>query len=151
MMDKANEKLIPQTPVHEILCAIQGALGAENQRVFAKAGMSLGKKWGAAIPRADDIDDLMEKAAAYLKDDLLLAGRIELEKKDHEYIFKVRGCCICHGALVRERHGIKPACAIFMFPVGAAAENLKTKSARLSEIRKAGGPGDCDLVYDIRQ
>jgi hypothetical protein len=30
----SDEKLIPQKPALEILCAIQGSLGIENQRVF---------------------------------------------------------------------------------------------------------------------
>jgi hypothetical protein len=37
------EKMIPQKPVFGVLCAIQGALGEENQKVFAKASMALEK------------------------------------------------------------------------------------------------------------
>ena len=46
----SEEKMIPQKPVLEIMCSIQGALGEENQRVFAKASMTLGKTWGKSIP-----------------------------------------------------------------------------------------------------
>ena len=43
----SDEKMIPQKPVLEVMCAIQGALGSEeNQKVFAKASMALGKTWG---------------------------------------------------------------------------------------------------------
>ena len=33
----SEEKMIPQKPVLEIMCSIQGALGEENQKVFSKA------------------------------------------------------------------------------------------------------------------
>lgn len=54
-----DEKWIPQKPAFEILCAIQGSLGIENQRVFAKASRNLGAAWAQTIPRAESVDDLM--------------------------------------------------------------------------------------------
>ena len=66
----SDEKLIPQKPVLEVLCAIQGALGEENQKVFAKASMSLGKVWGKSVPPAKNTDALMQQISDYLRDDL---------------------------------------------------------------------------------
>ena len=145
-----EKRLVPQKPLIETLCAIQGALGEENQKVFAKASMNLGKKWGASIPTAQSLDDLMDKIAAYLQNDFELAKTVKFVKSGSEYILEVRGCFVCHGKLVKERHGITPACAISLFPVGAVVENLKIRNARLKEIRKPGTPGDCDLVYEIK-
>ena len=145
----SEEKMIPQKPVFEVLCAIQGALGEENQKVFAKASMALGKTWGKSIPKAEDLDALMKQIATYLQNDLKLAQNITVEKQGQEYIVKNRGCYICHGKLVKERYDIKPACAMSMFPVGALSENLKIRNIRLKEIRKPGPAGDCDWVYEI--
>jgi hypothetical protein len=144
-----EEKMIPQKPVLEVLCAIQGALGEENQKVFAKASMALGKTWGKSVPPAKNIDALMRQIANYLRDDLKLAESITVEKQGQEYIVKNRGCYICHGKLVKERYGIMPACAMSMFPAGALTENLKLKNVRLKEIRKPGPVGDCDWVYEV--
>ncbi len=146
----SEKRLVPQKPLIETLCAIQGALGEENQKVFAKASMNLGKKWGASTPTAQNLDDLMAKIAAYLQNDFELAKTVKFLKSGSEYILEVRGCFVCHGKLVKERHGITPACAISLFPVGAVVENLKIRNARLKEIRKPGTPGDCDLVYEIK-
>lgn len=146
----SEEKMIPQKPVFEVLCAIQGALGEENQKVFAKASMSLGKTWGRSVPTAQNADALMKKIADYFQNELKLAKSVTLEKHGEEYVLKNRGCHICHGKLVKERHGITPACAISMFPVGALTENLKLRNVRLKEIRKPGPIGDCDLVYEIK-
>jgi hypothetical protein len=146
-----EKKLVPQKPFIETLCAIQGALGKENQRVFAKASMALGKVWSTTIPAAKSVDELMEKMARYIQDDFELAKTVKSVKSDSEYILQVRGCHVCHGKLVKERHGITPACGISLFPVGAVVENLKIRNARLKEIRKPGTPGDCDLVYEIKQ
>ena len=143
-------KLVPQKPLVETLCAIQGALGEENQKVFAKASMNLGKTWGASIPKANNVEDLMGKIAAYLQNDFQLAKSVIFAKADEEYILQVRGCYVCHGKMVKERHNITPACAISLFPVGVVVENLKIRNARLKEIRKPGPPGDCDLVYEIK-
>jgi hypothetical protein len=145
----SNEKMIPQKPVFEVLCAIQGALGEENQKVFAKASMGLGRVWGKSVPPAKNLDTLMQQIADYLREDLKLAEDITVEKQGQEYIMKNRGCYICHGKLVKERYGIMPACAMSMFPVGALVENLKIKNVRLKEIRKPGLVGDCDWVYEI--
>ncbi len=145
----SEEKMIPQKPVFEVLCAIQGALGEENQKIFAKASMTLGKTWGKTVPPAKNLDDLMNQIANYLRDDLKLAQNITVEKQGKEYIMKNRGCYICHGKLVKERYGIIPACAMSMFPVGALVENLKIKNVRLKEIRKPGPSGECDWVYEI--
>jgi hypothetical protein len=145
----SEEKMIPQKPVFEVLCAIQGALGEENQKVFAKASMSLGKAWGKSVPTAENTDALLKQMADYLRDDLKLAKSITVEKQGQEYIIKNRGCYICHGGLVKERYSIKPACAMSMFPVGALTENLKLRNVRLKEIRKPGPVGDCDWVYEI--
>jgi hypothetical protein len=144
-----DNKLVPQKPLVETLCAIQGALGEENQKVFAKASMSLGKTWGASIPAAKNLDELLEKIASYLQEDFQLAKTVRLVKDGADYVLQVRGCYVCHGKLVKERHGLTPACAISLFPVGAVVENLKIRNARLKEIRKPGVPGDCDLVYSI--
>ncbi len=145
----SDEKMIPQKPVLEVLCAIQGALGEENQKVFAKASMAMGKAWGKTIPAAENSDALMNQIAKYLRDDLKLAQSITVEKQGQEYIMKNRGCYICHGKMVKERFDIKPACAMSMFPVGALSENLKIRNVRLKEIRKPGPMGDCDWVYEI--
>jgi len=145
----SEEKMIPQKPVLEVLCAIQGALGEENQKVFAKASMTLGKTWGRTVPPAENPDALMKQIADYLRDDLKLAQSITVEKQGQDYIVKNRGCYICHGKLVKERYGIMPACAMSMFPVGALTENLKIKNARLKEIRKPGPVGDCDWVFEV--
>jgi hypothetical protein len=145
-----EEKLIPQKPVLEIMCSIQGALGEENQKVFAKASMALGKTWGKSIPPAQAPEALMEQIASYFQNDLKLAQNVTLEKHEQDYILKFRGCYICHGKLVKERFGIKPACAISLFPVGALSENLKIRNVRLKEIRKPGPLGDCDMVYEIK-
>ena len=63
----SEEKMIPQKPVLEVLCAIQGALGEENQKVFAKASMALGKTWGKTVPAAQNADALMNQIAKYLQ------------------------------------------------------------------------------------
>ena len=144
-----EEKMIPQKPVLEVLCAIQGALGEENQKVFAKASMAMGKTWGKSVPPAKDVDAFMKLIAVHLQDDFKLAQRITVEKQGEDYIMKNRGCYICHGKMVKERHGITPACAMSMFPAGALTENLKIKNVRLKEIRKPGPIGDCDWVYEI--
>ena len=145
----SEEKMIPQNPVFEVLCAIQGALGEENQKVFAKASMALGKTWGKSTRPAQNVDALMKQITDYLRNDLKLAQNISVEKEGTEYIVKNRGCYICHGKLVKERYGITPACAMSMFPVGALTENLKIKNVRLKEIRKPGPVGDCDWVYEV--
>ena len=145
----SEEKMIPQKPVFEVLCAIQGALGQENQKIFAKASMALGKTWGKSIPPAKNVNALMKQVADYLRDDLKLAESITIEKQGQEYIVKNRRCYICHGKLVKERYDLKPACAMSMFPVGALTENLKIKNVRLKEIRKPGPIGDCDWVYEM--
>ena len=146
-----EDKMIPQKPVLEIMCSIQGALGEENQKVFAKASMALGKTWGKSIPPAQTSDALMEKIANYLQNDLKLAQSVTLEKQAEEYILKFRGCYICHGKLVKERFGITPACGISLFPVGALISKPKNlKNVRLKEIRKPGPVGDCDMVYEIK-
>ncbi len=111
-----EEKLIPQKPVLEVLCSIQGALGEDNQKVFAKASMAQGRNWGESIPPAQIPEDLMEKVAAYFQDNLKIAKNVKLEKKNQEFILQFRGCYICHGKLVKERYGIVPACAVWMFP-----------------------------------
>ena len=130
-----ERKLVPQKPFLEVLCAIQGALGEENQKVFARASVNLGRKWATTITRANNADDLMEKIAAYLRDDLQLAKTVKLEKEGQDYILKVRECYVCHGKLVKERHGITPVCAMSMFPVGALTENLKIRSALSNKQR----------------
>ncbi len=145
----SEEKMIPQKPVFEVLCAIQGALGEENQKVFAKASMAMGKTWGKSIAPAKNLDDLMKQITDYLRDDLKLAQNVTAEKQGQEYIIKNRGCYICHGKMVKEKYGIIPACAMSMFPVGALVANLKIKNVRLKEIRKPGPVGDCDWVYEI--
>jgi hypothetical protein len=145
-----DTKLVPQKPLIETLCAIQGALGEENQKVFAKASMNLGKTWAASIPKANNLEDLMSKIATYLQNDFQIAKTVTFAKVGEEYILQVRGCYVCHGKMVKERHNITPACAISLFPVGAVVENLKIRNARLKEIRKPGTPGDCDLVYEVK-
>jgi len=145
----SDEKMIPQKPVLEVLCAIQGALGEENQKVFAKASMTMGKTWGKSVPPAKDIDAFVKLIALHLQDDFKLAQSITVEKQGEDYIVKNRGCYICHGKMVKERYGITPACAMSMFPAGALTENLKIKNVRLKEIRKPGPVGDCDWVYEI--
>ena len=146
----SEEKMIPQRPVLEVLCSIQGALGEDNQKVFAKASMAQGRVWAKTIPSAQTPEDLIAKIANYFQNDLKIASTVSFEKKDQEYILKFRGCCICHGKLVKERHGITPACAVSMFLVGAVNENLKIRNVRLKEIRKPGPVGDCDMVYEIK-
>jgi len=146
----SEEKMIPQKPVSEVLCSIQGALGEDNQKVFAKASMAQGKIWSKTIPTSQTPEGLIEKIAIYYQNDLKIAKTIHFEKKDQEYILKFKGCYICHGKLVKERHGIMPACAISLFPVGAVNENLKIHNVRLKEIRKPGPIGDCDMVYEIK-
>jgi len=145
-----EEKMIPQKPVLEILCSIQGALGEDNQKVFAKASMSQGRIWAKTIATAQTTEELMGRIANYLQNDLKLAKTVSFEKIGQEYILKFRGCYICHGKLVKDRHGITPACAVSMFPVGAVSENLKIHNVRLKEIRKPGPIGDCDMVYEIK-
>jgi hypothetical protein len=147
----AEDKQVPQQLVHEILCAIQGALGEENQRVFAKAGRKLGAKWASTLERAASVDDLMQKVAAYLRDDLQLGGNISLEREGADYVIRIRGCCVCHAEMVKQQHDIRPACAVSMLPVGALTTNLEIRNVRLKEIRKPGPAGDCDMVYEVRQ
>jgi hypothetical protein len=146
-----EEKMIPQKPVLEVMCAIQGALGEENQKVFAKASMSMGKTWAKTIPPAENADALMKKIAVYLRNDLKFAQNITFEKQGDEYILKNRGCYVCHGKLVKERHCITPACIMSLFAVGALSENLKLRNVRLKEIRKPGPVGDCDMVYELKK
>jgi len=146
----SEQKMIPQKPVLEVLCAIQGALGEENQKVFAKASMAMGKTWGKSVPPAKNIDAFMKLIALHLQDDFKLAQSISVEKQGGDYVIKNRGCYVCHGKMVKERHGITPACAMSMFPAGALAENLKIKNVRLKEIRKPGPVGDCDWVYEVK-
>jgi len=143
------ERQVPQKPVLEVLCAIQGALGEENQQIFSIAGISLGRKWAKTIPRANDVEDLLAKIAAYLRDGLQLAKTVEFAREGQDYVIKVRDCHLCHGHLVQERHGIVPACVLIMFPLGAMMENLGVRSARLKEVRKPGPPGDCDMIYSV--
>jgi hypothetical protein len=144
-----DEKWIPQKPAIEILCAIQGSLGTENQRVFAKASRNLGAEWAKTLPRAESVDDLMAKIVAYLKDDLRLGQEVALQRDGPCYVIKVTGCHVCHGMLVKDRHGISGACGISLFPIGALTTNLDIKNVRLKEIRKPGPAGDCELVYEV--
>jgi hypothetical protein len=39
----SEEKMVPQKPILEVLCSIQGALGEDNQKVFAKASLAQGR------------------------------------------------------------------------------------------------------------
>ncbi len=144
------EKTIPQKPVLEVLCSIQGALGEDNQKVFAKASLAQGREWGKSFPAAKSVDELMEKIASYLQNELRISERVDFEKINQEYVLRFRGCYICHGKLVKERFGITPACAISMFPVGALTANLKLHNVRLKEIRKPGPIGDCDMAYEVK-
>ena len=146
----SEEKMIPQKPVLEVLCSIQGALGEDNQKIFAKASMSLGKAWGKSIPKAESPEALMKQIVNYMHNDLKMCRDITLEKEGSDFILKNRGCYICHGKMVKEKHGITPACAISMFPVGALSENLKLRNVRMKEIRKPGPVGDCDIVYEVK-
>lgn len=145
-----EEKMIPEKPVFEVRCAIQGALGEENQKVFAKASMSMGRAWAKTVPKAENVEDLLTKAASYLQNELNLAKSVTYERQGEDYVIKNRGCYICHGKMVKERYGIAPACALSMFPVGALSENLKARNVRLKEIRKPGPVGDCDWIYEIK-
>jgi len=145
-----EEKRIPEKPVFEVMCAIQGALGEENQKVFAKASMSMGRAWAKTIPKAENVEDLLTKAASYLQSELNLAKSVTYERQGEDHVIKNRGCYICHGKMVKERYGIAPACALSMFPVGALSENLKARNVRLKEIRKPGPVGDCDWIYEIK-
>jgi len=116
-----EEKSIPQKPVLEILCAIQGALGEENQKVFAKASMAMGRTWARTIPKVESPEVLMQKIGRLpFSGDLKLCGKVTFEKSGDDYILHNRSCYVCHGKLVKERYGITPACAISMFPVGAS-------------------------------
>jgi len=47
----SEEKMIPQRPVLEVLCSIQGALGEDNQKVFAKTSMAQGRAWAKLFPQ----------------------------------------------------------------------------------------------------
>ncbi len=150
MNKMAGERHIPQKPILEIFCALQGVLGEENQRVFAKTGRSLGVHWAAAQPRAANAEDLMGRIAAYLKDDLQAGESVACAREGKDYVLKIRGCYICHGQMVREKHGILPACPLSVFPVGAMRTNLEINNVRLVEIRKPGPNGDCDMIYEIK-
>jgi hypothetical protein len=145
-----EEKSVPQNLILEILSAIQGALNEENQRVFAKTGRILGARWAQNQPRAANVDDLMEKVAHYLADELRLADSVAFVREGEDYVLKLRGCHICLGELVKERHDIAPACAVSMLPAGAMIKNLGIKNVRLKEIRKPGPAGDCEMVYEIK-
>ncbi len=92
----------------------------------------------------------MVKIAAYLNDDLQLGESVESEREGTDYVLKVRGCYVCHGKMVREKHGILPACPVSVFPVGAMRTNLEINNVRLVEIRKPGPNGDCDMIYQIK-
>jgi len=146
----SDEKMIPQKPVLELFCALQGALGEDNQKVFAKASMAQGRNWGQSIAPAQSPEDLMKKIADYFQNELKIAKNVTFEKNPEEYILKFRGCYVCHGKLVKERYDLKPACAISMFPVGALTANLKLRNVRLKEIRKPGPVGDCDMAYEVK-
>ena len=146
----AEEKLVSQDLLFEILSSIQGVLGEQNQSVFAKTGRMIGAKWAASIPKAASVDDLMEKIAVVLKDELHLADSVSFERENADYVIKMRGCHLCHSRLVKERHGISPACAVSMAPAGALKANLEVRNIRLKEIRKPGPEGDCDWVYEIK-
>ena len=147
----AEREMVPKRPFMEVLPEVQGALGEENQAVFAMAGVNMGRRWARTVGRVETVEELMEKMAEYLRDELRLAEDIRLEREGGDYVLRVRGCYVCHSDLVRERFGITPACPFSMFPVGAVREALKVRSARLKEIRKPGPSGDCDLVYEVRQ
>lgn len=84
-----------------------------------------------------------------MKDDFRLAGDVTLQKDGGCHVIKITGCHVCHGKMVKERHGISAACGISMFPIGAVVTNLDIRNARLKEIRKTGAVGDCELVYEI--
>ena len=145
-----EEKSVPQNLILEILSAIQGALNEDNQRVFAKTGRILGTKWALNQPRAANVDDLMEKVAHYLADELQLADSVAFIREGEDYVLKLRGCRICLGEIVKERQGFAPACAVSMMPAAAAIRNLELKNVRLKEIRKPGAAGDCEMVYEIK-
>jgi len=146
----SEEKMIPQKPVLELFCALQGALGEDNQKVFAKASMYQGKSWGQSIATAQSPESLMQKIADYFQNELKIAKSVTYEKNNEELVLKFRGCYICHGKLVKERYDLKPACAVSMFPVGALISNLKLRNVGLKEIRKPGPVGDCDMVYEVK-
>ncbi len=145
-----EEKMIPQKPVLEVMCAIQGALGEENQKVFAKASMAMGRTWAKTFPKAQNAEALMKQIASYLTNDMKFAKSVTFEKQGEDFILKNRGCTVCHGKLVKERHCITPACIMSLFAVGALSENLKLRNVRLKEIRKPGPIGDCDMVYEVK-
>jgi hypothetical protein len=146
----SEEKMIPQKPVLELFCALQGALGEDNQKVFAKASMFQGKSWGQSIASAQSPEILMQKIADYFQNELKIAKSVTFEKNNEELVLKFRGCYICHGKLVKERYDLKPACAVSMFSVGALAANLKLRNVCLKEIRKPGPIGDCDMAYEVK-
>ena len=85
----AEEKMIPQKPVLEVLCSIQGALGGDNQKVFAKASMAQGRNWGESIPTAQTPEDLMETVSTYFQDNLKIAKSVKFEKKTRNSSFNL--------------------------------------------------------------
>ena len=155
-MEMSEKKTVPKKPFFEILPEIQGVLGEENQKVFAKVSMNLGKKWAKTIEAPKTFEELFKKMASYFETEFQLGETVNFEREREDYVLKVRSCNICHGKLVKEKFGITPACSISMFPVGALfaigaiKEIFKPRSVRLKEIRKPGPPGDCDLIYEIK-
>jgi len=144
------DRLIPQRRFSEILLELQGALEEDNQAVFGRASINLGREWANTINPPHSIEELMEKVADYFQNGLRIHESVKFEREGNDYVFKIKGCHACQAEVVKKKFGISPACILYMFPIGAVRTFFKIKSARLKESRKPGPPGDCELVYEIR-
>ena len=75
------DRTVPRRPFFEVLTEIQTVLGADNPKIMSRVGMNLGKRWGKSIhDEVNSIEELFEKAANYLQNELKFAEKVEVEQ-----------------------------------------------------------------------
>lgn len=151
------DRTVPRRPFFEILTEIQVILGKDNPKIMSQLGMRLGKRWGESIrDEVSSIEELIEKVADYLQNELLFAEKVEVEqnKTDKTYTLKFGSvtepdecqCILCCGNIVKQKGGV-PACPMSQFVIGALRamkDKFPTKRLQLKEIEKPGPVGVCN-------
>ncbi|MFX0094190.1 MAG: hypothetical protein ACFFBD_20800, partial [Candidatus Hodarchaeota archaeon] len=151
-----SDRTVPRKPFFEILTEMQAILGKDNPKVMAQVGMRLGRKWGESVRNeVSSIEELIEKAADYLQNELMFAERVEVEHNpvDKTHTLKFGSvsnpqecqCILCCGNIVKEKGGT-PACPMSQFIIGALRaikDKIPTKHLQLKQIEKPGPVGVC--------
>ncbi|MHA1168567.1 MAG: SCP2 sterol-binding domain-containing protein [Candidatus Hodarchaeales archaeon] len=150
------DRTVPRAPFFEILTEMQAILGKDNPKIMSQVGMRLGRKWGKSIhDEVTSIEDLFERAADYLQNEMKFAEKVEVEHTDkNTHTIKFGSvtnpdecqCILCCGNIVKEKGGV-PACPMSQFVIGALREvkdKLPTKMLQLKGIEKPGPVGVCN-------